>query len=258
MLGELTRADVIQRLQPVLNSGWYVRPEDGKIIMAQAGTFTENAWVFVKTPDAGDTMFCKYFHDVCHKCFNLVHSRCMSCWKVVFRPQSVEQLFTMHDVMCNELSDITCKCGEERRPYVFGNYGCYFYGKSKEHGLENYNRVRSAVANNPKLRSLLKAKDSKGRTKHLILKRACTEFEMSHGDSDKWAHTDLDNYWEARLEAIIEKPVTDQPQPDYVKDHIMRGWLKFAYDRGDASALVYNNGHPFYPDYIKYHPGGKR
>jgi hypothetical protein len=257
MLGELTQTDIIQRLRPAFDAGWYIRPEDGKVVMPQAGIFHENAWVFIKQPTDEDGMFCKYFHDICHKCFNLIPSRCMSCWKVVFRPKTVAELFTMMGVMQNDLSDINCKLGEERRSYVFGNYGCYFYGRSKEEGLENYERIRKAVANSPKLRHLLKAKDNKGRTKNLILKRACTEFEMSHGDSDKWAHSEADQYWERRLNETVEKPNTYQPQPDYVKDHIMRGWLKFAYDRGDVTALQFNDGQMFYPDYVKYHPGGK-
>lgn len=256
MLGELTKSDIIQRLQPVLNAGWYVNTKTGKVTMSQAGIATNLPWVFVKFPEKD--MSCKFFHDVCHTCFNLIHSRCMTCWKVVFRPKTIEELFIFHGIMQNELSDIPSKLGVERRPYVFGNYGCYFYGASNEEGLENWERVRKAVSNHNGLRHLLRPKDNEGRTKNLILKRACTEFEMSHGNSSKWAHTEEDDYWEKLIEETVEKPDTSQPQPKYVVDHIIKGWLKFAYDRGDLTALNFNNGEMFYPDYVKYHPRSKK
>lgn len=254
MLGDLNKWDLVGKIMPLLERGYYVRPEDGKITHGQAGVIPNLPWVFISyMQDA----VCKYYHEVCLGCFNFIHSRCLNCWKIVCRPKTVADLFNMLELMKKELPDIDSKLGIEERGYVHGNYGCYWYTRSKDEGLETHERIRKAIANSPKLRHLLKAKDSEGRLKNLILKRACTEYEMRFGDSSKWKQSEDDRYWEKTLEEVFVMPMTTAPQPDYVKHHIFLKWLKFAYERGDSTALQFNNGELFYPDYVKYHRGMK-
>lgn len=254
MLQDLAKWDLIGKIAPLLQQGYFIRPEDGKITHGQAGVIPDLPWIFISyMEDAA----CKYYHEVCLQCFDFIHSRCLNCWKIVFRPKTVEDLFRMHELMQKDLSDIDSKLGVEERGYVHGNYGCYWYTRSKEEGLETHERIRKAIANNPSLRHLLKAKDEKGRSKRLILKRGCTEYEMRFGDSSKWMQSKDDAIWEAYLEDVFIATETTAVQPDFVKNHIMLKWLKFAYNRGDATALKFNDGRMFYPDYVKYHRGMK-
>ena len=251
-LGELNKNDLIRRLQPLFQTGWYVRPEDGKVVTQQTGTLTKIPWIFVKYLDDAH---CKYYHDVCHKCFGFVHSRCLNCYKVVFKPRTVEQLFEVYSVMRLKLKNIPSKCGIEERVYVHGNYGCYWYGHGLEGGLENYRRIFDTLEKYELLQPLLEERDSKGRTTRLILKRACTEFEMEFGDSQKWYQTPKAKKWEDWLEKIVIKPDAGLPQPDYVQHRVKLDWLKHAYSIGDETALKFNDGEMFYPNYTIYHEG---
>lgn len=254
MLGELNKWDLVQKIQPLLERGYYIRTVDGKVAHGKTGVIPDLPWIFIKYMEDAS---CKYYHEVCLQCFGFIHSRCLRCWKVVFRPQKLSELLEMRDLMTEELSDIDSKLGVEERSYVFGNYGCYWYARTKNEGLENYEQVKRAVSNNPRLRHLLKAKDNQGRTKNLILKRGCTEYELRFGDSREWGQTDEQAVWEEYLETVFVMPETVAPQPEFVKSHILLKWLKFAYSRGDASALQFNDGESFYPDYVKYHRGTK-
>jgi len=254
MLGELDKTDIVNKIRPLFERGYYIDGETGKVTHGKTGIIPDLPWIFIKPMTDAQ---CKFYHEVCLGCFKFIHSRCMHCWKVVFRPATVADLMEIKRVMQDELFDIDSKLGIEERTYVHGNYGCYWYGRSKYEGLENYERVRKVIMNNPKLRRLLKPKDADGRPRNLILKRACTEFEMRFGDSREWETANVNKGWESALHEIFEMPKTYHPQPWFVKDHIVLNWLKFAYERGDKTALEFNEGNLFYPDYVKYHPRSK-
>jgi hypothetical protein len=138
--------------------------------------------------------------------------------------------------------DRFCKCGIEERKCVHYNYGGYFYNKSKQQGLERYEQVRKAVDKiNPHI--------------PVILKRYCTEFEIKLGPSDKYKWPEGVDILQKRIFDIIDmdsigRNVT-QPQ-DIVEDNLAK-WIEFAWDRGDHTAIMYNDNEPLYSPSVTYH-----
>ena len=125
------------------------------------------------------------------------------------------------------------KSGIELRPFVCGNYGSYFYNDSKEEGLDIKDVVKKDFPDLP-----------------VILKRGCTEFEMAYGPSDRWGHTVQSQELEEILDATLmevgwdgkPKKMNNQNSPHYVMEHTKRGWVDFAYDRGDLTYKNYTDG----------------
>jgi len=139
--------------------------------------------------------------------------------------------------------DRFCKCGIESRPWVPRNYGAYFYTRSKEEGLARVVEIRKAM------------KDIDVDAE-VYLKRYCTEFELGLGPSDKYE-------WPEGTETL-EKLILDSfdlnsienstLQPKFLKDHVIRKWIEFAWDRGDPTAAYFNDNEPLYPVSVKYEP----
>jgi hypothetical protein len=143
--------------------------------------------------------------------------------------------------MIEKYEDCFCKCGIEQRHWVPSLYGAYFYTQSKQGGLERYEQVRKEV-------------DRKiGTDISVILKRACTEFELKDVDSSKWHKSK----WALHMEKLFFENSNvgkqAQKQPDILKVHVMRKWIQFAFENADATAVLYNNNQPLYTPSVTYH-----
>jgi len=249
--------DILTLLAPLLDGGnFYLRPEDGKAKAKIVTLPRDTPWVHVKYRVEND---CGLWHQLT---FNgivknlptisqFVPRGCQSCWKVVVKPRTVQQLFNLHEVQ--KKMDISSKCGIEIRPAVSELYGGYFYNRSLEEGLECYDLVKKEMLENNKLAPLVDEVDDDGRTTRIILKRACTEFEHLLGDSSKWEVTPEQNF----IEDLIEKNViSENPkflQPDNLKCNVKKRWIEFAYANGDETYRYYTGGKTLYPPYVTYH-----
>jgi hypothetical protein len=186
-----------------------------------------------------------------------VPRNCLSCWKVVVKPRTLEQLF--HLLELQKASGRPSKCGIEPRESVNGLYGGYFYNRSIDAGLECYYAVSEMMTADTVLAPLLDEVDDDGKTTRLILKRACTEFEHAVGPSDKWPE-DYNSVSpeQAAIEDIVERWVaTDdvvRAQPENVKWNVMRRWIEWAWMHGDPTYAKFTGGKPLYPPYVTYHP----
>lgn len=237
--------DIVEHLRPLWqNSGFKLRL-DGKF-EGSPKSAVEGPWHYIKSRWEFD---CFTWHHVIFEYFGktrllgvpFVPSECQQCFKVVVRPQTVKQLFLLEQLQIK--MDRPCKCGIEVRDTVHGNYGGYFYCKGVEEGLIRYKEVRAAINETEGL----------GWEVPVILKRACTEFELACGPSDKWQVTPEQMKLEEMVNRYLVKDDVVRNQPEHVVLHIHRKWIEFAYARGDSTYAEFTNGNPLFPAPVTYH-----
>lgn len=249
MLKNLVESDIVEKLGAKLESmRWYMDTTSKKYsCLGRTAYDSQKTWVYVnpKSYDNCCTVYTAIVEEV-----GFIPSPCLNCWKVVVKPFTLYELFKLYEFEKAYTKDCMgtdrfCKCGIEERPWVNYNYGGYFYNDSKEQGLQRWKEVREAVDKiNPDI--------------PVILKRYCTEFELKLGPSDLYEWTP----WMDKAEKMIFDAIDftsmgeNAVQPDYLIRHCMRKWIEFAYDRGDATALLFNENEPLYSPTITYHPGG--
>lgn len=190
----------------------------------------DTPWVHIrKDPNR----HCHYWQMI-ESVFNFIPTPCLNCWKVVVRPKTVVDLFKVYNMMVEMNKDraVYCKCGVEiGRPYVEGLYGGYFYCDGKDAGLSRLKQVRRLI-------------EEKDINAIAILKRYCTEFEGKHGDSKGYNQPYEAKEMEKMLAELIVIPKASEYQPQYLLDHIMEYWIRFASQYGDSTYRQLNEGDP--------------
>lgn len=228
---ELVIFDLLDWFDDLFKQGYYIDPHTKKITCVQSIEH-DTPWDFV-CPDPERR--CKLWQAI-FTYVKFIPSFCLNCWKVVVRPQSIQQLFALRDLQ--RLMKKPAKCGIEEREYVPGLYGGYFYCNSKKEGQERYAQVRKLVS------------ERIGLDVPVILKRYCTEFEINKGDSKDYQQPvhakDIENVIFNIFDDTIWKPMPDKEQPWYVKLHVYHKWLKWAWKYDRINAEQYNNNEPFY------------
>jgi len=241
---ELDRKDMLKRVMPLLQKGGYnIDPITGKIVVQEYIAYNL-PWIIVKSPKG---MNCRMWSTILFNHFaddmKQPPSRCQDCWKVVIRPTNIVELFgllaLMKDVLAPQVYG--CKCGVELREYVHGLYGGYIYGVGLEQGKRQYELARKEVS------------EKLGEHIPVILKRACTEFEQKFGDSAKWYVTPEQLLIEKSVYDMFDpKDVEQHEQPNFIKQHIMKKWIKYACAHGDEHYLKLVDK-PLHAKYVKYH-----
>lgn len=189
-------------------------------------------------------MNCDWFHDI-SKMFGFIPTRCLNCWKVVVRPRTLQELFKLQGLMVSmvdEDPECYCKCGIELRPWVFGNYGGYFYQTSKEAMQERYKQVRQLVT------------EKIDPAVQVIPKRYCSEFERDFGPSDQYKRTDEDDHWEELIKEHCHMVQYPHTQPDLAIQRTIHEWFKHAWNVGDPTVLIYTEGKPLVRPVVAYYP----
>lgn len=237
----LSKDIFIPAFQEAIDSGKIKAHEStGKLYVAGDSQSNKGPWIYHKSHEDNLCGFWSYI------LFNFFHSKmgmpaagCQSCWKIVVRPRTLEELMKLRKVQID--MDVSGKCGIERRYSVHGTYGGYFYTRSLEAGLKRYKEVRRQVDIH-----ISSAVD-------VFLKRGCTEMEQAFGDSDKWEVTPQSAHWEKLVTDAFEYVPFKPAQPDNFKDGVMRKWIEYAYANGDPTYKLYTNGKPLYKPYVTYH-----
>ena len=152
---------------------------------------------------------------------------------------TVEQLFNLFELQ--KKLEHPSKCGLEIREFVHGNYGGYFYNRSKEDGLKCYEKVRAAVDQHV-------SPDAS-----VILKCSCSEYEQELGPPADWEITDYQREIEDWLTQNVVIPDNVFSQPIMVQAWIMRRWLHHAYSVGDGTYKKFTNGEPLAREIKTYH-----
>jgi len=187
---------------------------------------------------------CNIFLDHIFGKLGFVHSFCYDCYKVVARPKTVVQLFKMLDLQ--KEMNLPSKCGVEVRSFVPHYYGAYWYTRSIEEGQEVYHRVRTKVD----------YEIDKGIS--IVLKRACTEYEMEFGDSSKWEMPENQAEKEKEFEEIYTRDLkAPYKTPSKIEAYIKSKWIVFAATQKipDMTYLELTDGKPLVPhvQYKTYH-----
>jgi len=235
---EWNKLDVISNVEDMLGRGYYIKTDSGMIGMKKSHGY-RTPWIHVKQ---ACSKRCGIDHTIKFEKFGYIPPRCMQCWKVVVMPRTIVELVKLEEL--ERIMNRPSKCGIEVRNYTPRHYGGYFYNDSLEEGRECYTAVREAVS------------DMISPDVNVILKRACTEFEMKFGNSGFWGVTpevqELDDIIETRFE---NPAILSSKQPDYVKAWVRKEWQKYAFANGDETYLEINGGVPMFEDYQKYHEG---
>ena len=207
----------------------------------------ESPWLFtniVGSETAGEG--CYRVHKYLFPKLKIIPILCHSCFKVVVKPRTVVQLLELYKLQ--KKLNLPSKCGIERRSFVTSLYSGYFYNKGIEAGLECYDLIRKRVSEriDPSV--------------EVILKRGCTEFEMYHGPSDKWAIP----ITQKKLEDEFNKRYVEDnlPPPTQTEDaitNIKLSWILFAAQKHDMSYKELTDGHSLVPEcnYVTYHQDKK-
>jgi hypothetical protein len=228
--------DIVGKIMPLLNSGaYYVRP-DGRIATTIDRLNFDPPWIYVRP---APTRLCHIWHKIYFQHFNIIPSQCHQCWKVVIRPRTIEELFALYEYQMHQYN-APCKCGIEDRGYVEGIYGGYFYNDSLEAGKECLDKVIREFSSkfSPEM--------------PIYLKRACTEFEQSWGDSAKWEISDDQKALEKTLNSIFVQDEYKMPQTDHLRSHVFKRWIHKAADHGDMTYLRFTDGVHLVPKIVKY------
>ncbi len=215
---------------------------------------------------------CQKWHYVFHNVFlgdgpqvSFVPSHCQDCYKVVVKPRTWPEFMWLNDVM--EGMSRHSKCGIEKRFYVQGMYGAFFYNRGLEEAHKTLEIVRDCLKGAPIIlkRACTEYEIPKVRTDNTLdgssiahksfyeepltatIKRAGSELEISEGPSDKWVVTDE----QLELEEFYDKWITiiedTTPQTKEELDKVYKYWNEFAY-KWDPTY----DGKPAGPQYIQY------
>lgn len=243
---QISDAEILSKFRPLLATGGYKVREDGKIYITEPSIAWDTPWHHVVHDHFLD---CQRWHSIIYELFSntmppgqsFVPSACQQCWKVVVRPKTLLSLFALLELQ-NRLG-LSSKCGIEIRPYVYGNYGGYFYNHSFEEGLACYSKVRKEVDETEHL----------GKDVSVILKRACTEYENKLGRSDEWTISDRQIYIETLVNRWYVKDTFVRKQSEHAIAAVHKKWIEFAYSIGDGTYLNFTGGEPLYKPLVTYH-----
>ena len=235
---ELDQADIVDRLMPTLQKGAYVVKSSGRLeSVAPDGIAWNSPWLHQTN---ALNLKCNLWHFVMFNHYQwFVPSQCQECWKVVVGPLSISELWKLKDLQWK--LNMPSKCGIEVREYTSKLYGGYFYNKGLYNGRRCYDIVRKAVS------------DEISPDIPVLLKRACTEFEMAFPKSSTWKISDEQMEIEEFLTDRIDDVGNPAGQPDIVRTHIKRMWIHWAYGQSDPTYAEFTGGQPLYPPYETYH-----
>jgi hypothetical protein len=232
--GRLSSLDVVSQMKPFLDDGSYYLRDDGKIDSARRMS-PDSPWIFVKHAPNKE---CHLWHGIYFQVFGIIPSPCHECWKVVLRPWTLQDLMRVYNLQ--KKMDEPAKCGIERRLSVFGSYGAYWYANSVEEGRHRWVQVVSAM-------------EDLGIQCNAILKRGCTEFELTKGPSDEWEITEDQIRLENVLNNAFVRDVVVQTQPDHVRAAIFRSWVHHAYSVGDETYRMFlRDGQELFRKVVEY------
>lgn len=236
---ELFKKDYVSKLSMVQALGYAWDAVDQQLVRPQQRYMSAGTpWVHQRP---SPHKHCALDHHIMFNVFGIIPPRCLECWKTVVSPRTFHELMLLEELQIK--MDKASKCGIELRDYTPKHYGGYFYNCSLDDGRKTYKEVRDAVD------EMISPEVS------VILKRGCTEYEFLKGPSPYWHMTEKEEKMVQEIEAFVNVPRSNAPQPDLVKNHVKGTWFIWAHSNGDFTYMDYNGGKKLWPDYVKYHEG---
>lgn len=193
---------------------------------------------------------CGIWLDLYWTFYGFIPKECFSCFKVVFVPSSLEELY--HVYQAQQELGWPSKCGMERRDYTHAEWCAFWYGARSE-GLEGGKALFQEVK-----KSLMKhlgtgRVKAKIAMKQFFLKRGCTEMEAGAGPSDQWKYEgSRGEQLQKLLDEVIEYKPWPVGQPKWIQVHIIRQWVEWARKIGDATYKMFSEPESFLPAPVTY------
>jgi len=242
-LFRLADSDVISKLWPIESMGFRWCNDTHKLVTPRTKRFMayNTPWCHARHLIG---KHCALDHQVTFNAFGIIPPKCMNCWKTVLTPKNFDELVIWKEVQENDIS-YAAKCGIELRDYTPKHYGAYHYAASLDEGREQYEDVYK------KAKKYLSKETAEG----VILKRACTEYEMIKGPASSWTLTKEEERMLELIEAYVDVPQATKRQPQMTKPTVMIKWALWAHANGDFSYMKYNGDKKLFPDYQKFHKG---
>jgi hypothetical protein len=238
---EIANRDVVTKLKPFEQQGF--KWKNGSLVRPISGFESfDTPWCH-----AGHLAgkHCGLDHQLTFNLYNIIHPRCMSCWKSCMGIKNFDELMTWYKVQNNEMG-IAAKCGIEMRDYTPKLYGSYHYAHSLDEGREQYEMIHRLA------KKYLSEETAAG----LILKRACTEYEMEKGNSAAWFLSEKEEKMLDLIDTYVDSPVANQGQnKTLAHPHVQLRWLRWAHMNNDFTYLPYNDDTKLFPGYLTYHEG---
>ena len=248
---ELAAVDVMDPIAELLNSRRMRIDPNTQRAAIDFQSITPKPWVYAGIDRLRE---CSLWKDFIFEHFKIIHPGCFSCWKICFRPATLEKLFAtmrlQHSMKEQTIPgtdrEYHSKCGIERRSYVgaMGGYGAFWYAPL-DLGLDVAREVHKNVEK--RVHAEVDANVS------VILKRGCTEFEMMYSPSDKWEEMAENGNWETKIR-MVESITPDYKRPmieDYSMSviHSQKMWIEHAARHGDMTYMKYSD-HRLHPELL--------
>jgi hypothetical protein len=241
LFGFLSSINVLAKVSGEIDNGSYELLDSGKIRVKARRPSTRPWQLFY----GDDERNCLRWSSVYLKHFRIVPRGCRHCWKVVFKPKDLAELFKLVEIMKG--MGLTAKCGVDRR-LEYGGFGqCvgFWYG-ALGGGLRGGRNLFKNVKEH--LEKALGRDDL-----NLILKRGCTEMEAML-PSDQW-----DDYSEEfdRVEKLldsafeVERPPKNECEISLIQTH--QNWILWRAQLGDQSYKLFTGGQSFWTPPVTYH-----
>jgi hypothetical protein len=240
LAGKWNKRDIYTLLSPLLSAGFQWDLETGTLTQGKGTVQPNTPWVHQREPSCKR---CNLDHAILFNTWAIIPPRCLECWKVVVTPKNFSELLELEKL--ENGMNRPCKCGIELRDYTPKHYGGYFYNNSLDEGRECFELVRDLVSKHI----------SKETGEQVILKRACTEFEMIKGPSLFWHNTREEERIIELVDTYVDAAKSTMGQPELIKNHVRLKWVLWAHANGDMSYQDYNGGKSLFPDYVSYHEG---
>ncbi len=213
-----------------------INPDTGLIDLspnAQAMGFDGNWLYFGHTTALRD---CFTWHTIMFNCFeHFVPEFCkLRCYKVVVKTRNFIDAIRFRNVSLASphttggLVPIQGKVGKDERDYTDGHFNGFIYCDGLEDARKKYTLIRK----------LMDEHVPDGKNIQVIIKRACTEMEQKHGQTDgkfwqSMTQEELD--FQHLLEDIYEGVKRSSVQPDWLQNKVIADMARWANMVGDKS-----------------------
>jgi hypothetical protein len=231
------RHTVADNLRRAVDSGALIEDADGGLRFAQKRPASSQRMVIANGPVLGcDFLFDFLFTHAYGKA--AVPSGCSSCYKVKVIPRTLRELVAATEVAKG--IQHRSKWGVDiDNPHTQTVYGGYFYVSGLEMARAVYKVVREALDAHPKL----------GPDVGMLIKRACTEYEIAVGPSDQFEFAPE----QEALEAHLKSRFSNQSIPAGPAIPLAH-WIDAAFRIGDDTYLDFTRGKRLRPQTVSYEP----
>lgn len=232
--------EVTRVLEGMRKSGFLQLTGEGKYQCVTAQFDMDSPYLFFQSDKAHDN--CHVYFDIFFMHFGIVPSYCQkNCWKIVIKNRNFAEFWQNYTNL--EDKGFYGKGGHDPREYTGCFWPIFIYNHSPEEGKKNYAKVAEILGDWCGIRDI-----------PMILKQGCTEMEMKV-PTKHWRVTPN----QLRLEkAVLERIEFGSPpvihQPDWLRRHKIRQWVRNAHMIGDQSyKTVWDK--PLFVEPVTYHEG---